>query len=112
MKTLLEAHTNRALLPIIERLIDLECHHEGVTVELDVLRRQSADSRGDLEILFRAVRHASPHPEEPAQQRLRLQDPRPVAEEPDGERDAGVTSSQPEPETPRGRPFRSDVSRS
>ena len=112
MKTLLEEHTNRALLPSIERLIDLECHHEGVTVELDVLRRQSADSRGDLEILFRAVRHASPHPEEPARQRLRFQDPRPVAEEPDGERDAGVTSPQPEPETPRGRPFRSDASRS
>jgi hypothetical protein len=30
-------------------------------------------------VLFRAVRRASPHPEEPARQRLRLQDPRPVA---------------------------------
>ena len=83
-----------------------------MTVELDTLRRQSADSRGDLEILFRAVRHASPHPEEPARQRLRLQDPRPGAEEPDEERDAGVTSPQPESESPRERPFRSDASRS
>ena len=112
MKILMEEHTNRALMPIIERVIDLECHHGEVTVELESLRRQSAENRGDLETLFRAVRHASPHPEEPARQRLRLTDARPAAEEPDGEQAQGDSSPQPEEESPQIRSFREDASRS
>lgn len=107
----MEEKMNQALMPIVERVIDLECSANTTTLEIDGLRRKSAEARGDLDILFRAVRHASPHPDEPGGHRRRLHDGRPEA---DGERDHPEQpddSPQPEGEHVE-RSFRSDASRS
>ena len=65
-------------------------------MEIDGLKKRSAEARGDLDILLRAVRHASPHPDEPGGHRRRLHDSRPDHEEPDGEHDYPSDSPQPE----------------
>ena len=114
MRHLMEEKVNQALMPIVERVIDLECSANATTLEIDGLNRKSAEARGDLDILFRAVRHASPHPEEPGGHRRRLHDSRPEADEPDEERDLpDQPDDSPQPEGEHlERPFRSDASRS
>jgi hypothetical protein len=72
--------------PLVYRVMDLECSEMQTRSDLDQLLRQAAEARGDLDTLFRAVRHASPHPDEPSQQRRRLIDNRPPVAEPDCER--------------------------
>ena len=110
----MDEKVNQALMPIVERVIDLECSANTTTLEIDGLNRKSAEMRGDLDILFRAVRHASPHPDEPGGHRRRLHDSRPEADEPDEERDLpDQPDDSPQPEGEHlERPFRSDASRS
>ena len=81
--------------PVVYRVMDLECHEMQARGEIDQLQRQAAEARGDLDILFRTVRHASPHPDEPSQQRRRLHDSRPPQAEPDGERPSQMDSPEP-----------------
>ena len=81
--------------PVIYKVMDLECHEMQARGELERLRQQAAEAQGDLDILFRSVRHASPHPDEPSQQRRRLLDTRPPASEPDQERHSVADSPQP-----------------
>jgi len=81
--------------PVVYRVMDLECHEMQARGEIDQLQRQAAEARGDLDILFRTVRHASPHPDEPSQQRRRLHDSRPPQAEPDGERPSQMDLPEP-----------------
>ena len=90
---------------------ELQCSTGTTTVEIDGLKKRSAEARGDLYILLRAVRHASPHPDEPGGHRRRLHDSWPEDEEPDGEHDYPSDSPQPEGEYIE-RAFRADASRS
>ena len=114
MRRLMDEKVNQALMPIIERVMDLECSTNETSVEIDGLKRKSAEARGDLDILFRAVRHASPHPGEPGGHRRQIHDSRPEADEPDEERDLpDQPDDSPQPEGEHlERPFRSDASRS
>ena len=85
LRTYLQVRMEDEIMPVIYRVMDLECQEIQARGELERLQRQAAEARGDLDILFRAVRHASPHPDEPSQQRRRLHDSRPDLAEPDGE---------------------------
>ena len=86
LRSYIQIRMEDEVTPVIYRVMDLECHEMQMRGDLDRLHRQAAEARGDLDILFRTVRHASPHPDEPSGQRRRLQDNRPPAAEPDEER--------------------------
>eukprot|EP00435_Cladocopium_sp_Y103_P061866 s1483_g23.t1 len=85
LKSELQNQVAEVIHPMLYRVMDLECNDNVSREGLDVLRREAAEVRGDLNTLFRAVRHASPHPEEPSHQRRRLHDNRPPEAEPDQE---------------------------
>ena len=85
--------------PILYRVMDLECHESVHQEGMDFLRREAAEARGDIGTLFRAVRYASPHPDEPEHQRRRLRDSRPPTSEPDQEHRSLEDSPEPGSET-------------
>ena len=96
LKGELQSKINNVVDPILYRVIDLECNDNRHREGLDLLRREAAEARGDLNILFRAVRQASPHPDEPSSQRRRFSDRRPPEAEPDQE-DQDHRDDSPEP---------------
>ena len=91
--------------------MDLECNDNVHRDGLDLLRCEASEARGDLNTLFRAVRYASPHPDEPSQQRRRLHDSHPPTSEPDQEHSGQLDPPEPVLETYEAETEEDDVDR-
>ena len=69
LKGELQSRMNEVVDPILYRVMDMECNDNVHRDGLDLLRSEAAEAQGDLNTLFRTVGYASPHPDEPSQQR-------------------------------------------
>ena len=85
LRCYVQIHVVDEVTPLVYRVMDLERTEMQTRGDLDQLLRQAAEARGDLDTLFRAMRLASPHLDEPSQQRRHLVDTRPPVAEPDCE---------------------------